>query len=322
MKTEKYPLSPPSLDELAKVLEGPLGRNYDQSSISVVPCPDLRRAPFFLATEGLSGSECAADVGGQPNIFPRPRLDCQYSMLEIIQSMEMGDDRGSLIGAGAGPFHVLGVNSELAPNLSWLSLDNIDDQTYGATLNDQGKPRVTMSPHMACGFMMNLFGCQGVPGPVLKIVARGRIGQEKSFTQCIRKAMESAFPGQTVTLGGAFLIKSGRSRYHIMPAFPPETELPFKDPKALNDWLTYHDIDGSLTCVTVLHSTDPDHSMGLRLEHTHSFSPDRENAGGHYHYDIESRDADTVEYEAYFNTAKIIYRIDRPEVHLERDLHD
>ena len=38
--------------------------------------------------------------------------------------------------------------------------------------------------------------------------------------------MESAFPGQTVTLGGAFLIKSGRSRYHIMPAFPPETELP------------------------------------------------------------------------------------------------
>lgn len=111
MKTEKYPLSPPSLEKLAKVLEEPLERNYHQSSVSIVPCPDLRRAPFFLATEGFSGRECAADIGGQPNLFPRPRLDRQYSMLEIIRAMEMGEDRGSLMGAGGGPFHVAGVVS-------------------------------------------------------------------------------------------------------------------------------------------------------------------------------------------------------------------
>lgn len=109
MKAEKYPLSPPSLDALAQVLERPLGQNYDRSSVSIVPCPDLRRAPFFLATEGLSGAERAADIGGQPNLFPRPRLECQYSMLDIIQAMEMSKGKGSLIGAGGGPFHVSGV---------------------------------------------------------------------------------------------------------------------------------------------------------------------------------------------------------------------
>ena len=107
-----------------------------------------------------------------------------------------------------------------------------------------------------------------------------------------------------------------------MPDFPPEKELPFKSPKALNDWLTYHDFDSSasspIVCLTVLHSADPDKTMALRMEHTHSFTVDGSNRGGHYHYDLEGEE---VEYEAYFNTAKTIYRIDRPEATLERDLH-
>ena len=55
------------------------------------------------------------------------------------------------------------------------------------------------------------------------------------------------------------------------------------------------------------------------MEHTHCFTTDGSNRGGHYHHDLEGED---VEYEAYFNTAKVIYRIDKPEVTLERDLHD
>lgn len=170
--------------------------------------------------------------------------------------------------------------------------------------------------------MMNLFGSQGLPGLVLRITARGRKGPEKSFTECVRKALSEAFPGRIVSLGGAFVIKAGKSRYHIMPEFPSEAELPFREPKHLNDWLTYHDFDAPLTCMTVMHSADPDQSIGLRMEHTHGFSPYGRNAGGHYHYDIESHDEEDIEYEAYFNTAKMIYRLDRPEVTLERDLHD
>ena len=56
--------------------------------------------------------------------------------------------------------------------------------------------------------------------------------------------------------------------------------------------------------------------MDLRMEHTHAFSVTGANAGGHYHYDVEESD-EAVEYEAYFNTAKAIFRVDRPTVRLD-----
>ena len=122
------------------------------------------------------------------------------------------------------------------------------------------------------------------------------------------------------------MIKSGKSNFHVMPDFPhkpPDQQYTFTTAKQLNNWLTYHDFDTSpespIVCLTVFHSADPEKRMGLRMEHTHCFTSDGSNRGGHYHYDL---DGDDVEYEAYFNTAKVIYRINRPEVTLERDLHD
>jgi hypothetical protein len=47
----------------------------------------------------------------------------------------------------------------------------------------------------------------------------------------------------------------------------------------------------------------------LRMEHTHCFSDHGD--GGHYHFDTTP---ENVEYEAYFNIAKIIYRVDLPPV--------
>jgi hypothetical protein len=106
-----------------------------------------------------------------------------------------------------------------------------------------------------------------------------------------------------------------------MPDFPSEAELPFEDPKQLNDWLTYHDFEGPIVCLSVLHSADPKQAMGLRLEHTHCFSAEGANAGGHYHYDVDGSE-DEIEYEGYFNTAKMIYRVEKPAVTLTQDLHD
>lgn len=318
METIRYQLDPPSLKELTNALRPALKENYDQSSISVETCPDLRKPPFHLATEGLSGNERIADIGGQPNLFPSPRLDCKYSLPALAKDMEMDPKGGSLIGAGAGPFHILSTNSELAPNLSWKGgFDNIDNQTHFAKVNklDQSV-RVESCPSTDCALMMNLYGSAGQPGPVLKITARGRKGSQKSFTECIRRALHSAYGDtRTISLGGAFVIKSGRSHYHVMPDFP---SAPFESPKQLNDWLTYHDFEAPIVCLSVMHSADEGKAMGLRMEHTHCFSDSGENKGGHYHYDHGG----DIEYEAYFSIAKVIYRIDKPEVTLERDLHD
>lgn len=324
MQTEKFPLSPPGLEELAELLKAPLAANFEHSSVSVVQCPDFRNAPFHLATQGLSGEEKAADVGGQPNLFPRPRLDTIWNMSDIAKAMEMTSGRGSLIGAGAGPFHQIGRNCELVPNFSWQDgLENVNNRTHFAQIDGEtGAPRITKSPSLDCALMINLYGSLGEPGPVLKITARKRKGTQKSFTECIRHGLHAAYgDSQTITLGGAFLVKSGKTTWHIMPDFPSEKDLPFRDRHQLNDWLTYHDFDGPLICLSVLHSADPGKAMGLRMEHTHGYSPTGANAGGHYHYEAEGSNVE-VEYEGYFNTAKVIYRVEKPGVVLEQDLHD
>ncbi|OLN85062.1 Ester hydrolase C11orf54-like protein [Colletotrichum chlorophyti] len=314
MHVEKFPLSPPSLEELAKNLGAPLAANFKESSVRVVQCPDLREAPFRLATEGLSGDEKIADVGGQPNLFPRPRLDNIWSMAELSKSMEMSPEKGSLLGAGAGPFNIIGQNSELAPNLSWRGgLENIDNRSQVIQIRrGTGAVSVGTSPSVDCGLMVNLYGSLGERGPVLKITAKGRTGPEKSFTECIRKGLRAAYGEErTISLGGAFLVKSGRATYHIMPDFPPEHDLPFKDRKQVDDWLTFHDFDSPIVGLTVFHSADPGNTMGLRIEHTHAFSPMGKNAGGHYHYEADGS-GEEIEYEGFFQTAKVIYRVDRP----------
>lgn len=103
------------------------------------------------------------------------------------------------------------------------------------------------------------------------------------------------------------------------PKKPPEKKHTFLNGKEINDWLTFHNFssapDSPIVCLTVFHSADP-WKLGLRMEHTHCFTTDGSNRGGHYHNDLEGVD---VEYEAYLNTAKVLYRIDKPEVILERD---
>ncbi|KAL4876776.1 DUF1907-domain-containing protein [Aspergillus karnatakaensis] len=324
MNTTKFPLAPPSLKDLAEKLQTPLVANYKHATVSVVQCPDLRARPFNLATEGLSGDEKIADIGGQGNLFPRPRLDTIYSMEKIAEEMEMTGKKGSLIGAGAGPFQTMGSNCELAPNLAWEGeFRNLDNWTCVAQIDHEtGSACINRCTSTECALMANLYGCIGNPGPVLKITARKRRGVDKSFTECIRKALIAGFgDSRTISLGGAFLIKSGKTRYHIMPNFPPVENLPFRDFKQVNDWLRYHDFSGPIVCLSVLHSADPGQKMGLRMEHTHGFSPIGADAGGHYHYEVDGGDED-IEYEGYFNTAKVIYRIARPEVMLDGDLHD
>ena len=98
--TSEHPLQPPPLEELVDVLRPALESNYQEASISILECPNLRKAPFNLAAEGLSGRECIADIGGQPNLFPEPRLDRKYSMVTCARQMGMSQDRGMLIGAG------------------------------------------------------------------------------------------------------------------------------------------------------------------------------------------------------------------------------
>ena len=106
------------------------------------------------------------------------------------------------------------------------------------------------------------------------------------------------------SLGGVFVIKKGKARLQVMPDF---SKTPLKTREEVNEWLRYFDMSAPLVCLSVFHSYDP--GLELWMEHTHCFSD--HNQGGHYHEDTTP---DEVGYEAYFNVASVLYRIDRPVV--------
>lgn len=317
---KKHSLSPPPLPELADVIGNALGDSFTTVSVSVTPCPDLRQPPYNLAAEGLNGSERIADIGGPPNLHPFPKFDRIYSLLEIMKLMEMSEERGFVIGAGAGPFKLVGVNSELMPNLSYeahgtgLSEDGreieVKNLTRFAKVDDSADAGVVCeripdkkSGSTDCALMANLFGSEGRTDDVIKIVAKGRKGK-MNFTEAIQEALKAQYGDQTVSLGGVFVIRKGKAKLHVMPDFS-------KEPLGMHgasNWLRFYDMDAPLICLSVFHSHDLP-GWDLRMEHTHCFS--EHGHGGHYHYDITP---DEVEYEAYFNTAKYLYRIDQPEV--------
>lgn len=139
----RHPLSPPPHEEVAKVLAAAFPDNYVTSSATVVDCPDLRNEPFKVACAGLTGAETAADIGGQLNLFPQPCPDKQYSLLECARIMGMPAEGGAILGAGAGPAHVHGTPSDLAPHLSWEGgFDKGHNLTRSARLsNDGSRPR-------------------------------------------------------------------------------------------------------------------------------------------------------------------------------------
>lgn len=297
--TQNYPLPSTTLKDVLPAIEKGLKGNFKETSVEIAPCPDLTQAPFHLAGEGLCGNERIADIGGPPNLHPLPKFDRKYSLLELTQLMEMPREQGFVLGAGAGPFHAIGNNSELIPNLSYEGAQ-VTNLSYYAQVEADGSVSCQKSPSEDCALMCNLFGSDGKPGDVLKIVAKIRTAKE-DFVECIQNALKEAFGDHPVSMGGVFIIRKGKANLHVMPDFSKEP----LDNAQMATWLRFFDMSSPLVCLSVFHSHDP--GLDLRMSHTHCFSTHGE--GGHYHNDTTPNE---VEYEAYFNIAKVVYRIDRP----------
>lgn len=182
-------------------------------------------------------------LGELPNLSPSPKLDQKYSLLEMARLMEMEEKSGFVLGAGAGPFHVLGMNSELMPNLSYRG-EEATNLTHYTRVSKQGGC-VYEKTSGDCGLMANLFGSDGSPG--------------MNFTEAIQKALQAEYGERTVSLGGVFVIKKGKAKLHVMPR------------EEVNEWLRYFGRSAPLVCLSVFHSYNP--GLDLRMEHTHFLRP-------------------------------------------------
>lgn len=115
---KKVILQKPKLEEVAKILNDGLAKYFEHASVSVVDCPDLTQSPFHLAAPGLGGQTAIADVGGPPFLVPLVQRDKKYSFEQIASLVaEKTSENAFLIGASAGPFHLVGQNCELMPNV-------------------------------------------------------------------------------------------------------------------------------------------------------------------------------------------------------------
>lgn len=312
-EVKDYKLHVPSLDEVADLFRSHLSDYFKQVTVTVQECPDLSKDPFHLTQSGLNGRPSVCDVGGVPNLVPLAKVEkAPYNIPQILSRLGYAKEGGFAIGAAGGPHHIMGMNCEGMPNVSIHDLNVVTNESYCAKLDPNTETgykliKLTGKDDEASFCLLgNLFVSEGKPGPVIKVSVKERLKEGTNFIGILRSILNSKYNstnGTTVSMGGVFLIKSGRAKLHIMPDF---STTPLNSDDDVNSWLKYFEMKAPLVCLTVFHSQDP--GLDLRIEHTHCFS--QHGDGGHYHYDTTP---DIVEYEGYFNVAHVIHRIDAPK---------
>jgi len=153
-------------------------------------------------------------------------------------------------------------NSELMTNVNVQSNINLSKEAY---VGADGKGNLVDYTSLEFSSLANFFASDGKPSQVLKIEARNRTG-DLNIVTCMRQALLGHYgKDKQIGLGGVLLIKEGKIKSHIMPAFPP-CDLPGTN----IEWLRYFEVAAPLTCLSVLVSSDT-HDDALRVEHTHFF---------------------------------------------------
>lgn len=115
---ERKNLFTPSLEEIKGHLATGLKSNFKNVLVEVVDSPDLSRAPFYLAAKGLNGNPTLMEVGGPPYLLPLVDKSKLYDMKTLCEKAVEGRtmDEMLVIGAGAGPYPLLGTNVEVSPS--------------------------------------------------------------------------------------------------------------------------------------------------------------------------------------------------------------
>eukprot|EP00123_Amoebidium_parasiticum_P015482 comp22995_c0_seq1/m.36616 comp22995_c0_seq1/g.36616 ORF comp22995_c0_seq1/g.36616 comp22995_c0_seq1/m.36616 type:complete len:303 (-) comp22995_c0_seq1:664-1572(-) len=302
MKVESKPLHVPDLADLAQALQAGLEQNFAKVTVEAVDCPDLTQPPFYLAAPGICGQARLIDVGGPKYLTPLVNREKNYNFPEIAALA--GLPGAFIIGAGAGSHRVMGVNSELMPN---LHLESQSQNTHVATVDQNDQSKYVLQKYHSHDFslMVNVLASEGLRDKVVHVRTECRTGPD-NFVSCMRKALQKHYGSQTVGLGGVFVISSGTIKAHVMPDF---SCVPLDTQQQVDDWLCFYPMEAPLTCLSVFVSDDM--GLDLRVEHTHFFSPLEHGCGGHYHHDLDSS-KEKVVYEGYFVPAHTMHRVDQP----------
>uniref|UniRef100_A0A0G4FHT6 DUF1907 domain-containing protein n=1 Tax=Chromera velia CCMP2878 TaxID=1169474 RepID=A0A0G4FHT6_9ALVE len=313
---EVQSLNVPSLTEVKEVLSRSLPAFFEEVEVEVTPCPDLRESPYLSSFQGLSSpgdGNVILDVGGVDNLLPRPNKKKLYDLSDLVrqavEKLGLTSHPTCLVGAGAGPCHVYGMNSELICN-TCITGSSTSKVALMIPQEETGKEKHEVKDDVSnkSSVLLNVMLTEGKPGEVLRIRLRGRAGKDergKDVPQCIADCLKAHYgESRPVSLGGLLVLKKGRARLHCMPDFSKE---PIRTPEGVDEWLRWMEGEAPMRFMFVATSADP--GMDLRLVHTHGWGEaGGRRYGGHYHNDTTP---EAVEYEMVCMTAGAIARLDR-----------
>ncbi|CAG4906351.1 unnamed protein product [Colias eurytheme] len=303
---EKSLYTPP-LEEVAEVLSRGLRNTFESVSVSAEECPDLRKAPFDLTTPGLSGNAKLIELGGPPYLVPLVQRDKIYDLAALLR--HLARDPALLAGAGAGPWPYIGVNCEGIINMA-VRDGSVEQGTRIVSITPVGAAKGSgrflqkqlPNNETRTALLGNYLLSEGKPGKVIKVEVKKRIGPS-NFITAIRETLKEHYGDKVVGLGGAFVLRAGKVKHHVMPDFSAS---PLCTDSDVDAWLHYFEMNAPIMHVGTLVTGDM--GLDLRVQHFHGYSAHGE--GGHYHYDTTP---DAAHYEGYFVLADSVVRIDRPE---------
>ena len=306
---EKAQFAKTSLEQISEALKKGLQKNYKLVEISIVDCPNLKQ--WDCPAEGLSGNQKIIDVGGEPYMHDKKLIGAEFDYEKIAK--KIGSEKSYALGAGSGAMSCLGghcgelvINENLITNESRSIIAQVDE-------NQKCKSsKYTARKHGGLG---NIFYSDGKPGKVIKIMIKGRSGNQGSLPQAMRTALKENLSTENdnhFAVAGVFRILNGKIKSHVQPDYDT-IKHEYYDPKQMKcvkDFLKFYEpIGPHFQCYSILWTGDPTGGkLNLREsgEHTHFHSYKGTQDAGHYHFDVTPEE---IEYECYFNIPEEVHRV-------------
>ena len=306
---EKAQFAKTSLEQISEALKKGLQKNYKSVEISIVDCPNLKQ--WDCPAEGLSGNQKIIDVGGEPYMHDKKLIGAEFDYEEIAK--KIGSEKSYALGAGSGAMSCLGghcgelvINENLITNESRSIIAQVDE-------NQKCKSsKYTARKHGGLG---NIYYSDGKPGKVIKIMIKGRSGNQGSLPQAMRTALKENLSTENdnhFAVAGVFRILNGKIKSHVQPDYDT-IKHEYYDPKQMKcvkDFLKFYEPIGPyFQCYSILWTGDPTGGkLNLREsgEHTHFHSYKGTQDAGHYHFDVTPEE---IEYECYFNIPEEVHRV-------------
>ena len=306
---EKAQFAKTSLEQISEALKKGLQKNYKLVEISIVDCPNLKQ--WDCPAEGLSGNQKIIDVGGEPYMHDKKLIGAEFDYEEIAK--KIGSEKSYALGAGSGAMSCLGghcgelvINENLITNESRSIIAQVDE-------NQKCKSsKYTARKHGGLG---NIYYSDGNPGKVIKIMIKGRSGNQGSLPQAMRTALKENLSTENdnhFAVAGVFRILNGKIKSRVQPDYDT-IKHEYYDPKQMKcvkDFLKFYEPIGPyFQCYSILWTGDPTGGkLNLREsgEHTHFHSYKGTQDAGHYHFDVTPEE---IEYECYFNIPEEVHRV-------------